>query len=171
MLTYIVVGVSCLIMTLLYRIETHKSIKNVMVNKYYRWKELNNLVSTTETNKLNIFMISMKLIIQTVYIAFLQYINKTVRKIGRNTYEISYVIDGKLFKMIVISKRGPTPILQISDDKQNDVTEQILPYMGPQYDWHNTHFSPEFFGTKSLIFELLDGTEYTYEEKTNLKPI
>jgi hypothetical protein len=101
---------------------------------------------------------------QTLYISYLQYINNTVRKLDHKTYEITYVIDGKIYKMLTVPKRGPAPILQISNDKDEDVTEQILPYMGPQYDWHGRNITPRFFSCKSLTFQLSNGKEQTMRE-------
>ena len=136
--------------------------KEVIAPIYKRWKNLNRLVSTTESSTWFIILISLKLVIYSLYISFLQNINKTVRKIDKKTYEISYVINGKLYKMISHVQFGPSPILQIIDDQENDVTETVLPYMGPSYNWHGNKISPDFFGHNSLTFELADGTEYTY---------
>ncbi len=162
MFTYITLVFGLLLTGFVYRLETHLIVKESVTSRYNRWKNLNQLVSTTESSKMRIFCISMQMILQTLYIAFLQYMNTTVRKLDRKTYEVRYVIDGKIYNMIVKPTRGPAPVLQISNDKQNDVTDQVLPYMGPQYDWHHTRISPEFFGHNSLTFELMDGTEHTY---------
>lgn len=113
--------------------------------------------------------ISIKLIIKTIYLKILQYMNSTIRQIDRKTYEVSYVIEGKLYKMRVVPKRGPSPIIQISDEDFNDITYDVLPYMGPNYDWHRNTFKPEFFGRKSLTFSLSDGSEFTYEEDINVE--
>ena len=143
-------------------------LKKTLTRHYERWQSLNDLVATTETDQVRIVKISLQMVIQAWYIAFLQYMNTAVRKIDRKTYEVTYVVDGKMYKMLVKPKRGPAPILQVSDDDENDVTDQILPYMGPQYDWHGHKFTPEFFGHKSLTFELMDGSEHTYEETTHV---
>ena len=82
--------------------------------------------------------------------------------------QTGYVINGKLYKMLVVPKRGPLPILQISDELQNDVTDYILPYMGPRYDWYRENLSPKYFGYKSLTFELSDGNEYTFTNDSNM---
>ena len=162
MFTYIALIFGLLLTGFVYHLETYLIVKESVTSRYNRWKNLNQLVSTTESSKMRIFCISMQMILQTLYISFLQYMNTTVRKLDRKTYEVRYVIDGKIYNMIVRPTRGPAPVLQISNDKQNDVTDQVLPYMGPQYDWHHTRISPEFFGYNSLTFELMDGTEHTY---------
>ena len=108
---------------------------------------------------------------QLIWIHILQYLNNTVKKVGKNSYEISYVINGKLYKLITSTKRGPSPVLQIVSKTDDDVTALILPYMGPLYDCHNMDITPAMLGHESLLFELGNGTEYTYMEhdKINLK--
>jgi hypothetical protein len=84
--------------------------------------------------------------------------NNTVKKIGKNTYEITYNIAGNTYKMIVTPTKGPSPILQISDHNLNDVTNEILPYLGPERNWHGNKFNLDFFNKESLTFELADGS-------------
>lgn len=166
MLTTITMVLGFLFTAFMIRVDAHIIVKNEVITRYNRWKELKELVATTEQNKILIMWISLKMVLNILYISILQYMNTTVRKIDRNVYELTYVINGKMYKMIIIPKRGPSPVLQISDDEQNDVTSQVLPYMGPQYDWHGKKLSPMFFHHKSLTFELDDGSEHTYEEDT-----
>lgn len=144
-------------------LEVHLILLEAIKYRCIRWKKLNNLVSTTESKKYRIAWISLKIIIQAIYISFLQYMNTSVVALDRKTYELSYVIKGRLYKMIVVPRIGPAPVLQIIDDEHNDVTDRILPYMGPQYDWHGNNLKPDFFGCSSLTFELMDGSEHTYD--------
>lgn len=86
-------------------------------------------------------------------------------KLGRNKYLVTYTINGKLYKMIVIPRRGPAPVLQVIDDEiQEDVSDDVIPYMGPRYDWHNSDITfSELFGRKKLVFELSNGEEQSCE--------
>lgn len=151
-------------------LDTHIIIKNEIVSKYNRWKRLNSLVSTSHKNKLSIIIISLKLIFQAIWVSFLQSTNKTVKKINKNKYELTYVVEGKVYKLIVNVTRGPSPVLQIIDNLNNDVSSEITPFLGPNYNWHNTQFTPDFFGYSSLTFELADGTEYTVHSKNVIRP-
>jgi hypothetical protein len=163
MFPYILLAIGISFITFLYRMEAHLVLKDTAVIKYRRWRRLNQLVSTTERNNVRIAWISFKMVMYTLYITFLQYMNTSVRKLDRKTYEVTYVINGRLYKMIVVPKRGPIPVLQISNDRENDVTDYVLPYMGPQYNWHGSRLTPQFFGYHSLTFELGDGTDRIYE--------
>ena len=82
--------------------------------------------------------------------------------IDNSTYEITYVINSRIYKMIVKPVKGPRLILQVIDDSNNDVTDVVLQYIGPKYDWHGTALDPSFFNNTSfLTFELADGTSET----------
>jgi hypothetical protein len=145
--------------------KTHLVVKNVVMKKFKKFRKLNSLVATSETENVKIIYISLKLIAKASYISFIQYMNNSVRPIeGGKSHELKYVINGKMYKLIVTPTRGPAPIMQISNDNGEDVTDIVLPYMGPQYDWHYREFAPRFFGYKSLTFELADGSERTYED-------
>ena len=149
----------------IYLLDIHLIVKNELVVKYNKWIRLNSLVSTNHKTKLAIILVSLKLIFQAIWISMLQYVNKTVKKVGRNKYEISYVVEGKLYKLVVNVTRGPSPVLQVINQSNEDITTRIMPYIGPDYNWHNTYFTPEFFKCDSLSFELSDGTEYTVNKK------
>ena len=168
MYTEILFAIGAFCATIFWRAEAHLVIKDAVAKKIRRFRSLNELVATTESNKMKIIWISLSLIIRAIYISLIQYINNSVRHLDNKTSELTYVINGKMYKMIVLPKRGPAQVLQISNDLENDVTNQILPYMGPQYDWHGNTFTPEFFGFKSLTFELGDGSEYTYKATDHL---
>lgn len=148
-----------------YRSGCGDVIKDAVSLKISRWKKLNSLVSTTENNRLMIAIISFKLIFKTIYVVLIQYMNNSVKRIDNKTYELTYVINGRMYKMIVIPKRGPAPVLLITSELTEDLTNRILPYMGPQYDWHGFKFNTQFFGCKSLTFEMGDGSEVTHENE------
>ena len=172
MFPYIFLAIGILFLTFLYRIEEgHLVLKDTVVTKYRRWRRLNQLVSINERNNVRTVWISFKIVMYTLYIAFLQYMNTSVRKLNHKTYEVTYVINGRIYKMMVVPKRGPLPVLQISNDLEIDVTEHVLPYMGPRYDWHGSRLAPRFFGYNSLTFELSDGTEHTYEGNNHIDTI
>jgi hypothetical protein len=153
-----------LVSILFYRLDGHNITYKAITDNYEKWTDLKSLVSTNQKNKAKVIYICFKMIGIALWISFLQYINTSVKKLDRNIYEMRYVVNGRLYKMVVIPKRGPTPVLQISNDEDIDVTSQILPYMGPQYDWHNNKLTPKFFNYKTLTFQLSDGTEYTVKE-------
>lgn len=170
MLYYILLVTTLLFFSFLsHLINTHGIIKNEIANKYNRWRRLNSLVSTSQKTKLAIIMVSLKLIFQAIWISFIQSTNKTVRKLNKNKYELTYLIEGKVYKLVVNVMRGPSPVLQVINDTNEDVTTEVMPYLGSSYNWNNTPFTPEFFGFNSLTFELADGTSYSATRKKVIK--
>jgi hypothetical protein len=95
---------------------------------------------------------------------FKQLLNGNVKKLDNKTFEVSYVIHGHLYKMIVIPKRGPNDYVLITDENKIDVSDIIIPYMGPRYDFHRHPFTPKFFKTKTLTFHNVNGAESTFED-------
>jgi hypothetical protein len=155
---FIVISSLIISSILFIKIDGYNIIYNTVIVKYEKWGRLKNMVSTKYNSPFMINYISLKMICQSLYKSFIQYMDNSVIKVDKNKYEISYIINGKLYKMIIKPLRGPSCVLDIRDDKNNDVTEHIIPYLGPNEDWNNTQFYPLYFGYNKLIFELLDGT-------------
>lgn len=147
-------------------------IYNTIIPRYKRLCQLNKLVASQYPNSddwkkrlitnSTIFCVSMVILSQYLYKNAIQYMNNNIKQIDNRLYEISYIIDGKHHKLITNVCRGPQRILQVSDDKQEDVTDLICPYAGPESNWHGYSFTPLFFKRKSLTFELNDTTEITF---------
>lgn len=133
-----------------------------------RFNSLRTLISTTEKRSGMVYWISIKMIFKLSYNKLrCCFITSPVKKVGNNTYEVSYEINNICYKMLVQPFRGPRPVMQITDDNSNDITEHILPYMGPRYDWHcfrdnNTLFNPpSYFNHEYMTFEMSDCTTQT----------
>jgi len=137
-------------------------IRNSIQNKYERWKMLKSVVVSGNQRANNIVIwTSLCIVMRAMYMCLLQQVNKTIKKIGKNKYEISYTINGKIYKNIVCVSKGPSKILQVCNDKQEDITSHVLPYIGPGYDCHGNKIVSSFFNSESLTFELSDGSEIT----------
>ena len=98
----------------------------------------------------------------------INFLNKTVEKIpGQNNhYVVSYVIRGKLYKMIVTPKKGPTHVAFIFDQDDNDVSDVVFPYLGPRYDFHHSHIlTPKFLGFSKLKFIYIEVDEKIFSEE------
>jgi hypothetical protein len=149
---------------LFYKIDAHNIIYNSIDRKYRKWKKLNRLISSQHKTTFSVYSVSLEMVLKTLYISFLQYMNTSVTKLDKNTYEIDYVVGGKLYRMIAIPKKGPCPILQIRDEYDNDITNRILPYYGPNYDWYSISFIPQFFKCKIMVFAMQDGQEKIFNE-------
>lgn len=154
----IFITISTLVLSyFLYKIDALNIIGNTVSRKYKKWKKINDLVASKHTSIFDIYRVSLQMILQVMYASTVQYLLNNIKKLDKHTYQVDYVINGKLYKMIVIPKKGPCPILQIRNENEEDLTDYILPYYGPNYDWHSIKIIPQFFRCKQLIFEMDDG--------------
>ena len=117
--------------------------------------------TSTRILKLRIYKQLFYMCCHVMYINLLQYFNSTVIKTKNNEYELSYIINNRLYKIRITPDKNPDQILLIYNESLEDVTDRILLYMGPNYDWHNIVYKPSYFGYKTLTFQKADGEEYT----------
>jgi hypothetical protein len=158
MLSYLLLTISSIFIgRLFYKIDAYNVLKEYLIIKKEKLNRLYNLVATRHTSSVIITFISIEMLVQAFYQSLVQYLDNSITKVGKNKYELKYVINGKLYKKIITPERGPLPVIFITNETNEDVTEQILPYIGPNNDFHNEKFYPSFFGYKKLIFEMLNG--------------
>jgi hypothetical protein len=144
-------------------LDGYNIIKNNVVVKYKKFRKINNLVSTNYKGFFTIMWISLCMVTQALWLSLIQYMNSTIIPIKGGRYKVTYVIKGKIYKMIVKPVRGPVKVLLVSNDKQEDVSCDILPYLGPEDDFHNKKYTPRFFDHNELIFEMFDGQEKIFK--------
>lgn len=145
-------------------LDGHHIVKDNTVVKWKRFRRLNRLVSSNYRGCCTIFWVSICMITKALWISMLQYLNNSIVQIDKKTYEVTYVIRGKTYKMIVKPRRGPQKVLLISDKKQEDVSYMIFPYLGPEENFHGRKMTPKFFGREELIFQLSNGVEKVFRE-------
>ena len=133
-------------------------LKNEVVTRYNRFCSLNKLVATRYKGCFQIFVISVQLISKALWLNFLQYINTSVKPIGNNEYELSYVIKGKIYKMIVKPECGPNSVLLVLDENDEDITHVVSPYFAPQI----CDVTPKSLGYQKVTVELFTGENKTF---------
>jgi hypothetical protein len=103
----------------------------ITITDEYRTKltNLKKLVSTQYKTPIMIIYKSICLIFQLMYKNFLNYMNNTVEKKDAKTNIVRFAIGGKLFSLLVSSKLGPEEIIQIIDENDNDITNEVLPFI------------------------------------------
>lgn len=59
-------------------------------------------------------------------------------KIDKNLYEVSYSFQKRSYKFLMIAERGPKRMFlhKCLDDNENDITDKVKEYLGPNMDWH-----------------------------------
>jgi len=164
MLTFISYALTASIIGTFFYFDGPAIVKNNYQLKLEKWKKLNELVSTKYDGYFTILWISIGMIMKALWINILQYLNSSITKLDKKTYELSYVLNGKLYKILINNKTGPRKVILVSDETQTDVSYLITPYLGPKEDFHGCVMTPEFFNRKELIFELSNGEEKIFKQ-------
>ena len=120
------------------------------------------LVGYKTNMKFKIMVKAMLLVCRIMFIRCLQYVDPRVTKIGKNKYQINYVLGNKLYKFQTKIQRGPASILQVIDKDYNDVTKLIKPWLGPTRDFHKIKYTPLSLGFEELVFQMATGDEITF---------
>lgn len=153
---------------LFYAVDGVTIVKNTVMDRYRRFKKLNNLVATKYKHRCMIILISLQMVCQAMWYSFLQWMNNSVRKLENGVYEITYVIQGRRYKMLVKPVGGPSPIFLAVNENDDDVTNQLLPYIGVQNDFHKSDITPRCLGYKELTLEMFNGESKFFKEKDSL---
>ena len=88
--------------------------------------------------------------------------NKTLVQVSKNTFELTYSINGNMYKTLIFVRRGPKKLLLALDQNNADITDLISMYLGPNYDFHHNEFTPDYFDKDSITFHLSNGEEKTF---------
>lgn len=153
---------TALLMLFLYRLDGHVIFYNRIMSDYNKFKALNNLVATNHKNICIILWFSVCIIAKAMYINLIQYLNKSIRKINKNTYELTYVINGNTYKIRLVPKRGPKTIIQAIDENDVDITDTIQEYAGCSDDFHGYPFTPDLLGKKEITLHTASGVEKVF---------
>jgi len=99
----------------------------------------------------NHYITGLKTLFEAICVTGYQKLNKSVKKIDKKTYEITYKINNKFYKFRQIVKRGPCPFTKIVDENDRDITDIIKLYAGPCYNFHNQSITPKYFDCKRIM--------------------
>lgn len=168
MLTFISYALTASIIGTFFYFDGPTIVKKNCQLKLEKWKKLNELVSTKYDGYFTILWVSICMITKAIWINILQYLNRSITKIDKKTYELSYVLNGKLYKILINNKTGPRKVILVSDETQTDISYLITPYLGPKEDFHGSDITPKFFNRKELIFELSNGEEKIFKHNDSI---
>jgi hypothetical protein len=99
---------------------------------------------------------------KSYYLRIIQKWNKTLVQLNKNTFELTYTINGNVYKTLIFVRRGPKKLLLALDQDNKDMTDLITMYLGPNYDFHHNEFTPDFFDKETVTFHLSNGEEKTF---------
>jgi hypothetical protein len=135
--------------------------------KYQKWVSLNSMMASKYKSPTMVKIMSLYMICKFCYLQTLQYLTNTVVKIDKNSYEISYIINGKIYKMVVKPERGPLNYYKILNDKNENIIDEICQYYGPHYK-NQVKLTPSFFKTSHIKIVLFDDSEQVFGENEKL---
>ena len=81
--------------------------------------------------------------------------NWCVKEIEKNIYEVSFILNNKLIKVLVKVKKGPSKIMCVINDNNEDVTTIIQPF----YNYKYVECTPDVYNYKSVEVLYTDGFE------------
>jgi len=155
--------------TLEYTSRKLEETKENLRKKYSDFKDLNSLVSTQYDSKLQIFCVSLQMVLKMYWMRLLQWSNDSVKQLDNKNISVSYIINGNVYVMVTKVKKGPKNIVSVKDEKNKVLNALIFPYMGPNDDWHGAIFTPAFWKKRILTFENSFGEKKTFLETEEIK--
>lgn len=148
----------------IYTTDFHHTLIHRSERLYLLYKLVKNYKNFNNVSIIHIIKTTVNVVKNTLYTTFFITLNRNVKKLSNNHYEVSYVIRGKIYKMVIIPKKGPNEYVIILNENDIDVYDEIGPYMGPRYNFHHHPFTPKFWGYKELTFINIGGVEKKFTE-------
>jgi hypothetical protein len=146
----------------------YMTISDTKTGKYYRkkrrkWKDLKKMVSSQYESPFDIYRISCKMLLQALYADIIEVFDNRVEKKSNKIYELTYYIEGQMFKMPLKVKRGPSNILSATNEKDKCVLLNIKQYSTPDGKFNNECLTPKYLGCDEINIETMED-EYTFKE-------
>ena len=166
--TYENAFVALFIIYCIYFFDVFHSTMNIVSVKTRKLQSLAQLVRTQYKNIFMVIWVCMSIIVKNTYITLAQKLNKTLVRIDKNTYEVTYVINGIQYVMHIKTKKGPKRLIQALDKDDNDITEKIQSYLGPMENFHGHAYTPRFFNTDEITINLSSGQDLVFRDEETI---
>lgn len=142
----------------LYGTDKGRRLRGWVKYKHGKWKDLIQMVSSRHSGVM-IYVISIKMLCQAGYADFISLFDNRVKKIGDKLYEVSYYVEGNMYRFPVKVRRGPSNVVDIQDNEGNDLFLRLGEYMGPNGILSNPLVTPNFLGCDSIIVETFEDSK------------
>ncbi len=141
----------------------------VALKNFYDYSKDLSLLKGSDENITKILYNGFRLGTSSIYSYCMRKIfSGVIDKKSKNTYGMPYFHNMSWYKFPIIIKRGPKScITSIIDGKGNDVTSEVLPYMGPNMDFYSLSLSVKDLGYDKLTF-IIDDEEMTFDDNIKL---
>ena len=132
-------------------------------HQYKRFLQLRDLVKTKESRGEHMILYGcFNLYLKSLWVQFLQYIYDSIVHREGKLIIITYVINGHFYRIPIRIKKGPQLIDKVIDEEGKDCKLDVIPFFGPDHNWHGQELTPSFWNKKNLKFTLHNGTQYSF---------
>ena len=144
------------------------SESDTRIGHYYRfkrrkWKELKEMVSSQYTSTFDIYRVSYQMLLQAMYQDVLSYFDNRVVQKDKKVYEVTYYIEGQKYKLPIKVRRGPSKIIDASNENQECILLELKEYSSPNGSLNNSLVTPKYLGYQKVIITTMGG-DTTFEE-------
>jgi hypothetical protein len=161
---FLLIGAICSA-TVVYKTDAYHAVKDAVKTNYNRYKMLSVFSKRTGISKSSLVFTTMKLVFNMMCCTFIQKLNNRLVAVDTSgKFVLTYVVNGRMYRMLIKPPKGPCPVLQIINDVEEDVTDTVRPFMGPKYDWYGEKPPLDVLGYSSLTLINCDGEEQTFEK-------
>ena len=95
-------------------------------------------------------------------VVFMRFSNlfSNVKQVSTREYDISYSIGVRKYKFKLKTSRIPRKVIQVLDgEDEEDITDEVCQYLGPNEDCHGQALTPSDLGYNELVFFTASGEE------------
>ena len=89
-----------------------------------------------------------------------------------NVYYIPFLLNGETHRVPIVvpqfSYEKKQPPLMVLNSNEDDITQKILKFIGPNNDFYNMSLKPCHLGEKTLNFMMEDGSEINVDENDTI---
>jgi len=134
----------------------------------------NNIVSRRSLrhsirHSLRIYLTCVVMLMNHLYLSVFQLLNKSIIKINKNTYSLTYILNDNTYKILIKTNLGPQPkIIQAIDELDQDITESLRFYFGPVGNFHGIKYKPKDFNIKKLTLNMGDTRELVFDQNDEI---
>lgn len=150
---------TCLLSLFLYY---RKSFSETVKEKLNDFKELYLVQKQYEKNSLKCFRDTVQIVFK-IYIFKLLQMENPIQKYDNKNIVLTYIYNDNIYKILIRTLKGPPLIERVINEKGIDISKEINPYLGPNYDFHQRKFTPSFWGQNQLIFYYSNSVVKSFE--------